>query len=117
MTRHLFILIITFCATSLYSQDKCKDGESIYKKNCSICHSFDIKLIGSPLNDILARRKKDWIYKYISDDAEFSKTDSIAKRLSKNGNLTTTSHNFKNQISKKDFKKLICFLKTKQTSK
>jgi cytochrome c len=94
---------------------KYKTGQRIYKRNCSICHSFDKKLIAEPLNNVLTKHKSEWIYNYISDDRSFMAIDTTAARINSKGNFSMSPHNFKNEISKKDFKALLYFIKAKST--
>jgi mono/diheme cytochrome c family protein len=94
---------------------KYKTGQRIFKRNCSICHGFDKKLNAEPLNNVLTKHKSEWIYNYISDDKSFMAIDSTAARINTKGNISVTAHNFKNEISKKDFKALLYFIKAKST--
>jgi cytochrome c2 len=93
---------------------KVKQGEKIYKRNCSTCHHFEKQLIAASLKNVMQRHTKEWIFEYISDDAAFMKNDTTARRLNKQGDAWVTSHHFKEQISKKDFDKLIYFLENRK---
>jgi cytochrome c2 len=94
---------------------KLKQGEKIFKRNCSTCHNFEKKLIAAPLKNVLSRHSKEWIFEYISDDSEFMKKDTTARSINKQGDNTwVTSHNFKNAITKKDFDKLIYYFEKRK---
>jgi hypothetical protein len=94
---------------------KYKAGQRIFQRNCAVCHGLDKKMIAGPLNTILDDHNSEWIYNYISDDKSFMLIDSTARKINTKVNLTVASHHFKSEISKKDLKSLLYFIKANST--
>lgn len=66
-----------------------QDGESIFKANCSACHSIgNGKFVGPDLKDVGQRRKEDWLLKFIKGSQAFIKENAEAKALYDQFNIT-----------------------------
>ncbi|SIQ97169.1 MULTISPECIES: c-type cytochrome [Chryseobacterium] len=62
-------------SASFYGQDgDPKNGEKLFKANCTACHALDKQVVGPPLKGVVERVKteggvgKDWLYKWIKDN-------------------------------------------------
>ncbi|KFF22299.1 MULTISPECIES: c-type cytochrome [unclassified Chryseobacterium] len=62
-------------SASIYGQDgDPKNGEKLFKANCTACHALDKQVIGPPLKGVVERVKteggvdKDWLHKWIKDN-------------------------------------------------
>ncbi|REC43123.1 c-type cytochrome [Chryseobacterium pennipullorum] len=62
-------------SASFYGQDgDPKNGEKLFKANCSACHALDKQVIGPPLKGVVERVKteggvdRDWLHKWIKDN-------------------------------------------------
>ncbi|SHE88312.1 c-type cytochrome [Chryseobacterium takakiae] len=64
-------------SASIYGQDgDPKNGEKLFKANCTACHALDKQVIGPALKGVVARLEteqglgKDWLYKWIKNNKE-----------------------------------------------
>ncbi|WP_415325013.1 c-type cytochrome [Chryseobacterium sp. MMS23-Vi53] len=62
-------------SASIYGQDgDPKNGEKLFKANCTACHALDKQVVGPPLKGIVAKVKEeagvgpDWLHKWIKDN-------------------------------------------------
>ncbi|MFN1218099.1 c-type cytochrome [Chryseobacterium kwangjuense] len=62
-------------SASIYGQDgDPKNGEKLFKANCTACHALDKQVIGPPLKGVVERVKteggvdRDWLHKWIKDN-------------------------------------------------
>ncbi len=62
-------------SASFYGQDgDPKNGEKLFKANCTACHALDKQVVGPPLKGVVERVKteggvdKDWLHKWIKDN-------------------------------------------------
>ncbi len=59
---------------SVYAQGDAKNGEKLFKANCTACHALDKQLVGPALGGVVDRLKTeqsldaDWIHKWIKDN-------------------------------------------------
>ncbi len=59
---------------SVYAQGDAKNGEKLFKANCTACHALDKQLVGPALGGVVDRLKKDqnldeaWFQKWIKDN-------------------------------------------------
>ena len=66
-------LLLTTSA-SIYAQGDAKNGEKLFKANCTACHALDKQLVGPALGGVVDRLKKeqnldtDWLHKWIKDN-------------------------------------------------
>ena len=61
-------------SASIYAQGDAKNGEKLFKADCSACHALDKQLVGPALGGVVDRLKKeqnldtDWLHKWIKDN-------------------------------------------------
>lgn len=60
---------------------KIEEGEKIFTKLCMACHRPNRLFIGPALNDVVKRRKPEWIMNMILDPEAWVKEDSTANML------------------------------------
>ena len=93
----IYVLLSTSAA--IYAQGDAKNGEKLFKANCTACHALDKQLVGPALGGVVDRLKKeqnldtDWIRKWVKDNkalrtsgdkyanevfAKFNKTEMLA---------------------------------------
>ncbi|QOW10969.1 c-type cytochrome [Kaistella flava (ex Peng et al. 2021)] len=66
------LLLLT--SASIYAQGDAKNGEKLFKANCTACHALDKQLVGPALGGIVDLVKKeqnldtDWLHKWIKDN-------------------------------------------------
>lgn len=59
---------------AVYAQGDAKNGEKLFKANCTACHALDKQLVGPALGGVVDRLKKDqnldeaWFQKWIKDN-------------------------------------------------
>lgn len=59
---------------SVHAQGDAKNGEKLFKANCSACHALDKQIVGPQLGGVVDRLKKeqnldtDWLHKWIKDN-------------------------------------------------
>jgi cytochrome c oxidase cbb3-type subunit 3 len=68
MRKLLTIILCTFSVGTL-AQDYAA-GEKIFKGNCAACHKLDAKLIGPPLQNVVAEQGEEWTKKWIYNNQE-----------------------------------------------
>jgi len=68
MRKLLTIMLCTFSVATL-AQDYAA-GEKIFKGNCAACHKMDAKLIGPPLQNVVAEQGEEWTKKWIYNNQE-----------------------------------------------
>jgi cytochrome c2 len=83
----LLIIIISFCyiTKANNTSDESANGEAIFQKLCTACHTIGKgKLIGPDLDKIIERRDTNWLKGFIQSPSSYiSKGDEIAKSLLK----------------------------------
>ena len=61
-------------SASIYAQGDAKNGEKLFKANCTACHALDKQMVGPSLGGVVDRLKKeqnldtDWLHKWIKDN-------------------------------------------------
>lgn len=61
-------------SASIYAQGDAKNGEKLFKANCTACHALDKQVIGPALGGVVDRLKTeqnldtDWLHKWIKDN-------------------------------------------------
>ncbi len=85
--------------TSSFDQSIVKNGESLFKGNCTVCHAIDEVVIGPALRDIHERRNEEWIYAFIKNSQKVIKSgDEYAVELYNQYNKTLmTSFDFSDE--------------------
>lgn len=101
--RNLAILTCFFAFSLtpnlLYSQDVAH-GKELYVANCASCHKLNKKLIGPALGGVTERRTKDWLVKWIRNNAELRASgdaDAIAVFEEYNGSVMSSFLNLSDQ--------------------
>ena len=76
-----------------------KNGESLFKGNCTVCHAIDEVIIGPALRDVHERRNQEWIYAFIKNSQKVIKSgDEYAVELYNQYNKTLmTSFDFSDE--------------------
>lgn len=76
-----------------------KNGESLFKGNCTVCHAIDEVIIGPALRNIHERRSEEWIYAFIKNSQKVIQSgDEYAVDLYNEYNKTLmTSFDFSNE--------------------
>jgi len=76
--KTVFFTLLISGSTTIIAQD----GASLFKQNCSACHSVGKgKLVGPDLAGITDRRAKDWIVSFVKNAQAFGETDADAKTI------------------------------------
>ena len=87
-------------SASIYAQGDAKNGEKLFKADCSACHALDKQLVGPALGGVVDRLKKeqnldtDWLHKWIKDN------EALRKSGDKYANEVFEKFNFINGIDK-----------------
>ena len=76
-----------------------KNGESLFKGNCTVCHAINEVVIGPALRDVHERQSEEWIYAFIKNSQKVIKSgDEYAVNLYNEYNKTLmTSFDFSNE--------------------
>lgn len=117
--KFIFYLFLYFCIISynpVFGKEEIngdpKKGKTLFKKNCTACHSLDLKkkLIGPPLLEITKKRKRDWLQKWIKNNKSLrDKKDKDAIAIYKEyGGLEM---NLFPNLSEKDIDDILSFLR------
>ncbi len=83
----------------VFDESVVKNGESLFKGNCTVCHAIDEVIIGPALRDIHERRNQEWIYAFIKNSQKVIKSgDEYAVELYNQYNKTLmTSFDFSDE--------------------
>ncbi|SFB82850.1 Cytochrome c, mono-and diheme variants [Parapedobacter composti] len=105
-------LVLLFVASSLQAQDA-KEGESIFRSNCSSCHRVFGKFLGPELAGINERREEAWLLKWIHNaPAMIAAGDPIAKELdAQYPNATMSAFP---QLSEDQIKSVLAYIKSEE---
>ena len=98
----LFFLFFFFTTTFIFSQDAVAPaadvaaapapatggdaaaGKALFNAQCAACHALDKDMTGPALRGVGSKYEKDWLYKWIRNNAEFIKSgDALAVQASK----------------------------------
>lgn len=63
------------------NQQLVKEGQALFKKNCTACHKMDKRRVGPALAGVTARRTPEWIMNMVLNPTEMLEKDPIAKEL------------------------------------
>ena len=85
--------------TISFDESVVKNGESLFKGNCTVCHGIDDVAIGPALKDVHERRNEEWIYAFIKNSQKVIKSgDEYAVNLYNQYNKTLmTSFDFSDE--------------------
>ncbi|MGZ5262819.1 MAG: c-type cytochrome, partial [Kaistella sp.] len=82
-------------SASIYAQGDAKNGEKLFKANCTACHALDKQLVGPALGGVVDRLKKeqnldtDWLNKWIKDNKSLRESgDKYANEVYEKFNKT-----------------------------
>jgi len=83
----------------VFDESVVKNGESLFKGNCTVCHAIDEVIIGPALRDVHERRNQEWIYAFIKNSQKVIKSgDEYAVELYNQYNKTLmTSFDFSDE--------------------
>ncbi len=82
-------LLIALVTTNNAKAQSAAEGESLFKQKCSACHAVDRVVIGPALKGVEARRKEEWLIKWIKNSQSLVKAgDADAVKLFKEYNST-----------------------------
>ena len=85
-----------------------QEGEDLFRKKCSTCHSIDRKLIGSALKGITQRRTPEWIMNMILNPDGMIKENKAAKELFESYKVRMAPES----VSEQEARKILEYLRT-----
>ena len=82
-----------------YDPSIVKNGENLFKGNCTVCHAINEVIIGPALRDVHERQSEEWIYAFIKNSQKVIKSgDEYAVNLYNEYNKTLmTSFDFSDE--------------------
>tara|TARA_B100001057_G_scaffold81871_1_gene77382 strand:- start:41520 stop:42803 length:1284 start_codon:yes stop_codon:yes gene_type:complete len=82
-----------------YDPSVVKNGENLFKGNCTVCHAINEVVIGPALKDVHERQTEEWIYAFIKNSQKVIKSgDEYAVNLYNEYNKTLmTSFDFSDE--------------------
>ncbi len=91
----LAIGLLLASSASIYAQGDAKNGEKLFKANCTACHALDKQLVGPALGGVVDRLKTEqnldtnWLHSWIKDNKAFRATgDKYANEVFEKFNKT-----------------------------
>jgi len=111
MFRSILFLLVILPLLGLRISDDEKN-KKLFRHYCGSCHRVNSKLVGPALAHIEEKRELKWIIQFSRDGMALVKAnDSLAVKVYKEGGLLTHP-NLKKEISKRDVKKILAYIKT-----
>lgn len=115
----LFVALTLVFATFIpvaHAQVDAKEGEKLFKANCTSCHAVDRKVIGPALKGVYNRRPEEWIIKFVHNSTAVIKSgDEYANKLYKEYNETLMTA-FP-QLKDDQIRSIIAYIKEAETAK
>ncbi|WP_185873346.1 c-type cytochrome [Blattabacterium cuenoti] len=117
----IFLLLFT-TATVVKSQNLIEgdvnNGKDLFKKNCTACHSIDLKkkMVGPALYGITKKRNREWLHKWIKDNKSLRNSgDKEAIKIYKE--YQGIEMNSFAQLSSKQIDDILSFIKDEKLEK
>ncbi|WP_262245368.1 cytochrome c3 family protein [Parapedobacter soli] len=108
-------LVLLFAVSSLQAQDA-KEGETLFKANCSTCHKVFGKFLGPELAGVNERREEDWLLKWIHNAPSMvAAGDPIALEL--DAQFPTSMMTAFPQLSETQIKSILLYVKSEEDKK
>src|SRR5690606_27777134 len=108
-------LVLLFAVSSLQAQDA-KEGETLFKANCSTCHKVFGKFLGPELAGVNERRDEAWLLKWIHNaPAMIASGDPIAKEL--DAQFPSSAMTAFPQLSEDQIKNILAYIKSEEEAK
>jgi len=108
-------LVLLFAVSSLQAQDA-KEGETIFKANCSSCHKVFGKFLGPELAGVNERRDEAWLLKWIHNaPAMIAAGDPTALEL--DAQYPTAAMTAFPQLGEDQIKSILAYVKAEEEKK
>ncbi len=108
-------LVLLFAVSSLHAQNV-KEGESIFKANCSTCHKVYGKFLGPELAGVSERRDEAWLLQWIHNaPSMIAAGDPIALDL--DAQFPNSAMTAFLQLSEDQIKNILAYVKSEEEKK
>ena len=108
-TTFVFSLFLLFASQLFAQEGDAAKGQTLFKTNCTACHTLDTKLIGPPLRGIGDKRSEDYIFNQVTNPAEWVVKNPDAKKVFEEYNKVPMTP-FP-QLTREDIKNITAYLK------
>lgn len=108
-TTFVFSLFLLFASQLFAQEGDAAKGQTLFKTNCTACHTLDTKLIGPPLRAIGDKRSEDYIFNQVTNPAEWVVKNPDAKKVFEEYNKVPMTP-FP-QLTREDIKNITAYLK------
>lgn len=103
-------------SASIYGQDgDPKNGEKLFKANCTACHALDKKLVGPALGGVVERLEKEqnldtaWLQKWISNNEKLRASGDKYANEVYNANGKQAMQVFEGKLTEKDINDILAY--------